>query len=50
MVKHGVISMIQRPNGVEIAEFLQAKEATDVEVQDCHNVHLLFRHQVYHSL
>jgi hypothetical protein len=26
----------------------RAKQATDVEVQDKNNVHLLFRHQEYH--
>jgi hypothetical protein len=33
---------------VEIEEFLQAKEGTDVIVQDQNNVDLLFRHQGYH--
>jgi hypothetical protein len=28
----------------------EAKEATDVKVQDQNNVHLLFRHQGYHPL
>jgi hypothetical protein len=36
--------------GVEIEEFPQAKEATDVKVQDQKNVDLLFRHQGYHPL
>jgi hypothetical protein len=34
--------------GVEIEEFSQAKEATDVEVQDQNNVDLLFRYEEYH--
>jgi hypothetical protein len=29
---------------------LQAKEATDVKVQDQNNVDLLFQHQAYHPL
>jgi hypothetical protein len=37
-------------HGVEIEEFPQAKEATDVEVQGQNNVDLLFRHQGYHPL
>jgi hypothetical protein len=36
--------------GVEIEEFLQAKEATDVKVKDQNNVDLLFRHYEYHPL
>jgi hypothetical protein len=37
-------------HGVEMKEFPQAKEATDVKVQDQNNVDLLFQHQWYHPL
>jgi hypothetical protein len=45
-MKHDVISMIPRP---EIEEFPQAKEATDVKIQDESNVDLLFGHQGYRA-
>jgi hypothetical protein len=37
-------------HGVEIEEFTQAKQATDVKDQDQNNVHMLFRHQECHPL
>jgi hypothetical protein len=36
--------------GVDIEEFPQAKEATDIKVQDQNNVDLFFQHQEYHPL
>jgi hypothetical protein len=41
----------QKPvHGINLEEFPQAKEDTDVKVQDQNNVDLLFRHQEYHPL
>jgi hypothetical protein len=46
-----VLSQGQTPvHGVEIEEFPQAQETTDVKVHDQNNVDLLFRHQEYHVL